>query len=559
MIFIRKLKNINYIVLGIVLGTVVLLCLTLVSSKIFNKSENGLTAELMHIVVTHDDGTTDYYDSNMIGKTRKNDIILASVQLPANPHDGNYSLFSSAYNNVVTVRFQEQILFSYGEEAYKNGNQIGNVFICADIPDEAWGDIIEIELKNVDYSTVESIMPIEIYRSSERNMYLLNGTKVIYYMSIMFLVACGIALIPLMFWKHNDLLRNRGLVLILFIASTMMWSMGYQRLFFITEGNSPLICNLEYVGISMSSPSFCLFMFETETGKRIKKILSIELNFFLILFVACALLNSFTVNFHYCRTLPLIHISIIIVLLTVVIYFIIESSPKDQYAKSFRTGTIVFTMFVLVDMVAYYLKTNGIISESIALIPFGLFAYLLILSVSYINYIVEFMISFKDKERLQKLAYTDGMTGVSNRRACLDQIEKLNTVSSYGIVFVDVNNLKLANDKYSHDEGDKLICLMAESLSSSFGNKCFIGRYGGDEFIICLESAKDIRNEIDKKINSFQNILREVNDKHIFPFEVSAACGYALSNENPGKNADEILGIADYNMYENKKKMKEKK
>ena len=170
------------------------------------------------------------------------------------------------------------------------------------------------------------------------------------------------------------------------------------------------------------------------------------------------------------------------------------------------------------------------------------------------------MIEFKDKERLQKLAYTDGMTGVSNRRACLDRISALNSsVSPYGVVFVDVNNLKLANDKYSHDVGDKLICMMAESLSVSFGNECFIGRYGGDEFIVCMNSVKNMKEEIEKKLKDFQHILDGVNNKQIFPFEVSAACGYALSSDNPGKSADEILGIADQNMYENKKKMKNEK
>lgn len=558
--FIRKQKNINYILVGIVFGIVALMCLTLVSSKLLKKPENALIPDISHIVVTHDDGTSDYYDSNNIERTRKNDTILVYVQMPASPGDGNYSLFSSAYNNIVTVRYQERILFSYGEEPYKKGQQIGNVFICADIPDEAWGNIIEIEQKNVDYSTSESVPPIKIYRSSDRNAFLLEGSKLIYFMSVTFLVISCIVLILILCWRNNKILKNRGLVLILLISSAMLWSMGYQKLFFVTEDNSPLICNIEYIGISITPLSFCLFMYETETGKKIKKVLRIELIFYLVLFMTCLLLNFLTENYHYCRTLPLVHASIIIAFLTVAVYFIIASTPKDKYIKNFRIGTIVFAVFVIVDMVVYYLVATGIINQTISFIPFGMSVYILILSFSYLNYIVDFMIDFKDKERLQKLAYTDGMTGVSNRRACLDRISTLNSSSSpYGVVFVDVNNLKLANDKYSHDVGDKLICMMAESLSVSFGNECFIGRYGGDEFIVCINSVKNMKDEIEKKLKDFQHILDGVNNKQVFPFEVSAACGYALSSENPGKNASEILGIADQNMYENKKKMKNQK
>lgn len=558
--FIRKQKNINYILLGIVFGMVALICLTLVGSKLFSKSENALIPDISHIVVTHDDGTSDYYDSRSIEKTRKDDEILVYVQMPANPGDGNYSLFSSAYNCVVTVQYQERILFSYGEEPYEKGQQIGNVFICADIPDDAWGNVVEIKLRNVDYSTSESIPPVKIYRSSDRNAFLLDGSKSIYFMSVTFLVTSCIVLILILCWRNNKILRNRGLVLILLISSTMLWSMGYQKLFFVTEDNSPLICNIEYIGISITPLSFCLFMYETETGKKIKKILRIELFFYLLLFVTCLLLNFLTENYHYCRTLPFVHASIITAFLTVAVYFIVENSPKDKYIKNFRIGTIVFAVFVTVDMIVYYLVAKGIINQNISFLPFGLSAYILILSFSYLNYIIDFMIEFKDKERLQKLAYTDGMTGVSNRRACLDRISALNSsVSPYGVVFVDVNNLKLANDKYSHDVGDKLICMMAESLSVSFGNECFIGRYGGDEFIVCMNSVKNMKEEIEKKLKDFQHILDGVNNKQIFPFEVSAACGYALSSDNPGKSADEILGIADQNMYENKKKMKNEK
>lgn len=539
----------------------IILLFTIINAQNFSyQSQDQIPADWNRITIVHDNGTSETYTQNKFQKTELNDIIYAEVDLPDNPGDGNYSIFTNLYNMIVTVTFQDRVLFEYGADTWSKGRQIGNVFIVADIPEDAWGNTVTFELKNVDYSFAEALSKVEIHRSSGGKYYLLKGTRIPYLISVMFLIMSVLTIIPVLYFKNNGKLRSRGLILIFLSFSTILWTMGYQKMFFVTSDNSEIICNIEYAGIFLTPAAIALFISETETNKRIRIIMRVMLAVSLSILAVCTFLNFCTVSWHYCRTLFLVHIQIIVYFAAIIIHFSTDKCPDDFYVRNFRTGTLTFIAFAIIDMVIYFLNNKGYQSTSSSFVQVGLFAYLQILILSYIRYVVEFYITFKDQERLKKLAYTDGMTGVSNRRACLDFIEELNkSKNSYGLIFIDVNNLKLANDKYSHDVGDRLIIFIADSLKTAFGDDYFCGRYGGDEFIAGIESDSDPESDITERLEHFQELVRASNEKNEFPFKVSAACGYALSSENPDKNAEEILGLADQNMYLNKVAMKKQR
>ena len=120
----------------------------------------------------------------------------------------------------------------------------------------------------------------------------------------------------------------------------------------------------------------------------------------------------------------------------------------------------------------------------------------------------------------------------------------------------DVNNLKTANDQYSHEVGDKLICCSAKAISDAFDGKCFCGRYGGDEFIACIKKSGNIQAEIEERLDNFRKNICVLNNQGDFPFEISIAYGYASSCGNSGKKPEEIVSQADREMYVQKTKMK---
>lgn len=164
--------------------------------------------------------------------------------------------------------------------------------------------------------------------------------------------------------------------------------------------------------------------------------------------------------------------------------------------------------------------------------------------------------NIQDRKELEKkllyLSYHDSLTGLYNR-SYFDKIRyKLNNIknTSFGIIIVDLDNLKNINDTYGHNLGDKLIKITSSIIKKSINKKDMAFRYGGDEFIIILEDI-----DSDLVINTVKNLKSKIklyNDKNRIP-NVKASIGYSFS-EYSHNIFDEVFIIADKNMYENKKR-----
>lgn len=94
----------------------------------------------------------------------------------------------------------------------------------------------------------------------------------------------------------------------------------------------------------------------------------------------------------------------------------------------------------------------------------------------------------------KKLAYTDPLTNVKNKRAYNDEEARLNqriangTVKEFGIVVFDLNKLKYTNDTKGHEEGDRYLIASCKLICDTFKHSP-VFRVGGDEFVVLLEGA----------------------------------------------------------------------
>ena len=219
---------------------------------------------------------------------------------------------------------------------------------------------------------------------------------------------------------------------------------------------------------------------------------------------------------------------------------------------------LFYVVTSLVDLVMFYVdrvEAFDIDKGSKTITLFGLYIFIILLLLSYAFNAMEYFISEKEKKRLEELAHIDVITGVFNRNSCIEYMDKLNDAMVYTIGFFDVNNLKRANDEYGHDVGDRLICYIARMLKSEFEDIGFVGRYGGDEFLVCIE--KNYMEQFKCAIDNIKVRIDEDNRNNLFPFEVSAAYGFACNLENETATAKDVLRIADERMYERKRMMKE--
>jgi len=155
----------------------------------------------------------------------------------------------------------------------------------------------------------------------------------------------------------------------------------------------------------------------------------------------------------------------------------------------------------------------------------------------------------KVEEYLRYLGTHDVMTGLYNRAFFEETLQKLeaNCQIPISFIIVDLNELKIANDLFGHNMGDKLIRRAAEVLKASVDENYIVARIGGDEFIIIMPGADaDTANVIMDRVQS----LIAVNNKYYRPPLLSLSLGAATSL--PGLSLEKIISLADDAMYENK-------
>lgn len=157
---------------------------------------------------------------------------------------------------------------------------------------------------------------------------------------------------------------------------------------------------------------------------------------------------------------------------------------------------------------------------------------------------------------LNKKIYIDFATGLPNKNKCEDMIASPAPIKRpTACAMFDLNDLKSVNDHYGHETGDMMIYSFGNLLRKAVPSKYFIGRFGGDEFILIAEGIRD-REEFNSILQSITTEIHSFN-KASKDFQLSFAQGFALSEEHPGLNIQELLQIADEKMYTNKKTFKQ--
>lgn len=139
-------------------------------------------------------------------------------------------------------------------------------------------------------------------------------------------------------------------------------------------------------------------------------------------------------------------------------------------------------------------------------------------------------------QRIQGLAISDSLTGVSSRRYCLERLEEELARSrrmnyTFSLLMLDIDHFKICNDRYGHLVGDAVLKETAKAIKESTRQIDLVGRYGGEEFLIVLIetdkmqgriAAERIRNFIEeKKIKVYDEELSVTVSigMAIFPFD----------------------------------------
>ncbi len=157
---------------------------------------------------------------------------------------------------------------------------------------------------------------------------------------------------------------------------------------------------------------------------------------------------------------------------------------------------------------------------------------------------------------LDNLSRSDGLTGILNRRGFYTAAEELMEKGREAgkkalVIYVDMNNLKIINDRYGHEEGDFSLKLIGEIISNAMQEKGIVGRIGGDEFACFLEYSKD--DEGESILSDIYGRFEEFNANSQKPYNVTVSAGACVMDYAEKLTLKQALTQADEKLYEVKK------
>jgi len=161
---------------------------------------------------------------------------------------------------------------------------------------------------------------------------------------------------------------------------------------------------------------------------------------------------------------------------------------------------------------------------------------------------------WRSRRRMHTLAMTDELTGVPNRRAVLSRLAPLlehPNPPSCAMLIIDIDHFKSINDQHGHAEGDEALICVAACLREQVSEPAFIGRLGGEEFVVVLPGA-----DYDKAYRMAERFREGViaidTSRWLQDRRITVSVGLTLSRAS-GDTPSTMLQRADAALYEAKR------
>lgn len=155
-----------------------------------------------------------------------------------------------------------------------------------------------------------------------------------------------------------------------------------------------------------------------------------------------------------------------------------------------------------------------------------------------------------DLSRMSRLAFTDALTGLPNRRGAMDYLQRhLSLGESEGralvVAALDIDHFKQINDQHGHARGDQALRLFADTLRRSRRQSDLVARVGGEEFLLALPSAESA--QMLRVLKTVRSDLQSAQTVQALGFPLRFSAGLAELREGESLNA--LLEEADRQLY----------
>lgn len=368
--------------------------------------------------------------------------------------------------------------------------------------------------------------------------------------------ACGIAMCIYYVFSGKSRLKNyRTIYLGIFSAFIGFWFLINIPIVQFLIGNYMMLEYISYLIFGMLPIPFILFEKQI-VAQKFGWLLSLIAVYIMLVQTGRVVLQM-TGYMDLKESQTIIHVVILLSIAMFILLGIVNMYVNRESEKSLISRVNVIFLLVIaagsgIDILTYYIYPQG--GKEFNCSKFALLLYIVSLVYATMKETEELVQKAQDAERL---AYTDELTGLNNRTAYNEAVEKIDLTKGVHTVFMcDLNNLKKCNDTMGHHWGDTYIKISAGIIQESFDDIGRAYRIGGDEF--CIISDVDDPEQIHAAYDKLAYRVEEYNTGTSV-IEIGIAVGYARYDANIDKNLEDTRIRADQRMYLNKEMIKNKK
>lgn len=507
-----------------------------------------------------DTGTLSQIDT---GDVKRGDTFELARTLPEAELLPSACLYFRDLHSAVRVSLDGEEIYSFGWDIYEAEKMIGRSICFVPLPDDRAGKELRVLITAAEPDAFYGLGPI--YYGVEQDLFthVLKERQYAFYIAL-FLCIFGIVQL---FWLPFLLISDQSNIRLLFSALTTLilgiYLLGYYNLFDLFTDRVNANTMFEYLSLYLIAPSMAGYIASVSDG-RVKKVYTGFACLDVCFVIAALALHHFNIV-HFIRFL---YVSYVLSFTEAVPYLALVFTGWYRRRQTYfdrleenadfvlASGFFFYVVGSMLDAAVFSVVrfTGG--QEATVRIPFvtiGSLLYAFAVSMHYFLHGVVNLRAEATRQRLKDKAYSDALTGLSNRGECELVLEQLGRENGrFVIISMDLDNLKTANDTYGHAEGDRLLRGFAGILQTAFEGCRLIGRMGGDEFLVVL-TGEDC-DTADDRLKRMREIMDEQNRQGTgVPYSVSY--GMARNGDGSyGRRTYDVYMLADARMYDMKRR-----
>ncbi len=492
-----------------------------------------------------------------IGIFNSGDEVILQRTLPVSDVDPATIYFRTVLAST-EVSVGDEIIYSFGEEYISSERMLPKIEHFVPLPGGYSGKEITIKLTAHENKAFSGLPGVTFGNYNDIKNNLVQSKRLPLVIGV---YLCHLGFLLLIIAPFLAFSRNHDYsIFFSAITSVLMgvYILCYNDVFWYISDNPDFYTFVEYFSLFML-PSAILAFILFSGQSNYKKLCIAQLAIHTVFALGASNLHLLNIV-HICYFIPYLHVIILFEGIFVIVSLFITAIRLSGEDKNFRSkasstniliGSLIFFLACgVLDIIKFNVmkfSTTGEINSRINFMTIGALVFIMALLVNYFYHSIEYFSEHTIKAQLEGLAYTDSLTGISNRARCEQFLTELS--GNFTIISLDLDYLKYTNDNYGHDQGDSLISGFSEILRNSFTDASLLGRMGGDEFIAVLPYVDDDRTARD--LDCLQDQLSHRNSTES-RLRYSASWGYATSKDKElggNHSANNVYLLADKRMY----------